>query len=421
MILLSFPLDVNHPMLLAHKHATDQDRREARRISSLKYDHSDRGRKVRRKHICSKRKIAKQHISRLALPDILEDWACAALRQTYEVYKAALHLDGNFQETEFSHWISSPPFDASAIALANEPEDSDYQDWLACLVDGCLLRREQAFEASLKDHLEHMSKKQMVDHLRTHVKTLLTQDWVDMRGKEGLYKPGTREHTVYERHRDCELPRGQIRSFVNAMTAKHWQITLAGRIVAVVQEREERYLVLEALPGDQMMQDFQEMVWALGRLKDRSMQNMNTKSENSWIRPGRDGFDSGYVYVHITSKTKLTTHAWERDESWLVEPATIPVPMDPIAVGAAVFCVAHLLQIDNQLHDEPALFTKVRFRLLYSSSSHSTQQWVLKCRFLSRLHRPAGPAQARHPGMLVFLSRGGIPGGAPVSASQATR
>ncbi|KAJ7059370.1 hypothetical protein C8F01DRAFT_1085189 [Mycena amicta] len=431
------------------------------------------GRQVRRERVRGKRKIAKTHISRVALPDLVEDWACATLRQTYEVFKAALDLDGEFDESEFAHWISSPPFDASAIALADEPDDAHYLDWLACLVDGCLLRRERVFEAALKEELGSLGKKQTRDRLRTDVKSLLTQDWEAMRRKETLYRPGTREHTVYERHviflarriyrmyylrfrdttihqndqllflpdthpptamsttrhpifftrffrspptrddalkmqdlkRDCELPRGQIRSFVNVLTGKHWQITLAGRIVAVVQEPEARYLVLEALPGDPMLQDFQEMVWALGRLKDRAMQTTITKGVDSWTRPGRNGFDSGYVYVHITSKTQLTTHAVEREEPWIVEPVAPlrQAPVDPLAVGAAVFCVAHLLQIDNQLHDEPPMFSK---------------QWVVKCRFLSRLHRPSGSAQARHPAMLVFFSRGGVPGGPPVSSSE---
>ncbi|KAJ7056326.1 hypothetical protein C8F01DRAFT_1233916 [Mycena amicta] len=214
--------------------------------------------------------------------------------------------------------------------------------------------------------------------------------------------PPTRDDAVrmQELRNDSELPSGEIRSFVNSLTAKHWQIMLAGRIVAVIQEREERYLVLEALPGEQMLEDFKEMVWALGRVKDRAMQNTHTKKVSSWTQPGRNGLESGYIYVHITSRTRLTTHAWERDESWVVAPERVPV--DPLAVGAAVLCVAHLLQIDNLLHDEPAV---------------SSKQWILKCRFLSRIHLPSGEAQARNPGMLVFLSRGGAPGGAAISAS----
>ncbi|KAJ7053401.1 hypothetical protein C8F01DRAFT_1256371 [Mycena amicta] len=415
------------------------------------------GRQVRRERVRSKRKVAKNHISRVALPDLLEDWACASLRQTYEVFKAARDLDGDFDETEFAHWISPPPFDAPAIALANEPDDADYQDWLACLVDGCLLRRERAFEAGLKEDLAHIGKKKMGDRLRTDIKSLLAHDWVALRTKEALYQPGTPPHTmlncsdycsdsrttrIHHHHQialapdthppcrrphatpaffsrffsspptnddiwrfqdlqhDSELPDGQIRSFVNAHTAKHWQITFAGRIVADVQEPDARYLILEALSGEQMLEDFKEMVWALGRLKDRALRKTLAKSVDDWTRPGRNGMDSGYIYVHITSKTVLTTHAWERDEPWVAEPERLPV--NPLAVGAAVFCVAHLLQIDNQLHDEPPLFAK----------------WIVKCRFLSRLHLPSAGAQGRNPGMLVFLSRGGVPGGLPVSASE---
>ncbi|KAJ7064191.1 hypothetical protein C8F01DRAFT_1250444 [Mycena amicta] len=447
-----------------------------RRPVALKYDHSERGRQVRRERVRSRRKIAKVHIPRLVLPDLVEEWACADLRQTRKVFIAAHRLADEFEEIEFTHWISPPPFDAAAISLADEPPEGNYNDWLASLVDGCLLRREEAFEAGLKEQLELIGQKKMWDRLRTEVKRLLTQDWAVLRGQEALYEQGTRERAIYERHliflarrmyrmyylrfpappvvfaldittikffffptpislhpsmsttpryptfftrfftspptrddplkrqelkRDSELPRGEIRSFVNAVTDKHWQITLIGRIVAVVQEQEERYLVLEALPGEEMLQDFQEMVWALERLKDRTAQSSHTKCANSWTQPGLDGFDSGFIYVHITSRTQLTTHACERGEPWIVEPPFTPV--DPLAVGAAVYCVAYLLQIDNMVHDEPLI---------------SSKQWIVKCRFLSRLHLPSAGARAQNPAMLVFLSRGGVPG-RPLAASQA--
>ncbi|KAJ7064183.1 hypothetical protein C8F01DRAFT_1081542 [Mycena amicta] len=442
------------------KHGTDEERHEAHRRSSLKYDHSERGRQVRRERVRSRRKIAKVHIPRLVLPDLVEEWACADLRQTRKVFIAAHRLADEFEEIEFTHWISPPPFDAAAISLADEPPEGNYNDWLASLVDGCLLRREEAFEAGLKEQLELIGQKKMWDRLRTEVKRLLTQDWAVLRGQEALYEQGcttyglcnpkpappvvfaldittikffffptpislhpsmsttpryptfftrfftsppTRDDPLkrQELKRDSELPRGEIRSFVNAVTDKHWQITLIGRIVAVVQEQEERYLVLEALPGEEMLQDFQEMVWALERLKDRTAQSSHTKCANSWTQPGLDGFDSGFIYVHITSRTQLTTHACERGEPWIVEPPFTPV--DPLAVGAAVYCVAYLLQIDNMVHDEPLI---------------SSKQWIVKCRFLSRLHLPSAGARAQNPAMLVFLSRGGVPG-RPLAASQA--
>ncbi|KAJ7054998.1 hypothetical protein C8F01DRAFT_1259033 [Mycena amicta] len=398
-------------------------------LSDLKYDHSERGRQVRREQVRSRRKIAKVHIPRLVLPDLVEEWACADLRQTRKVFIAAHRLADDFEEIEFAHWISPPPFDAAAISLADEPPEGNYNDWLASLVDGCLLRREEAFEAGLKEQLELIGQKKMWDRLRTEpappavfaldittIKFFFFPTPISLHPSMSttpryptfftrfFTSPPTRDDPLkrQELKRDSELPRGEIRSFVtHAVTDKHWQITLIGRIVAVVQEQEERYLVLEALPGEEMLQDFQEMVWALERLKDRTAQSSHTKCANSWTRPGLDGFDSGFIYVHITSRTQLTTHACERGEPWIVEPPFTPV--DPLAVGAAVYCVAYLLQIDNMVHDEPLI---------------SSKQWIVKCRFLSRLHLPSAGARAQNPAMLVFLSRGGVPG-RPLAASQA--
>ncbi|KAJ7051257.1 hypothetical protein C8F01DRAFT_1263282 [Mycena amicta] len=184
------------------KHHTEEERQAARRATRLRYDHSQRGRAVRRQRVRSTRRIAKTHISRLRLPDLVEDWACADLRNNYEVFEAAHTAADDFDESEFTHWLERPPFNASAIALAEDPADYDqFSNWyVSCAVDGCLLRREQEREALLKEDLANIGRKKMVDQLRDQVRALLAREWVDICAIESVYAPGTREHTMYERH-----------------------------------------------------------------------------------------------------------------------------------------------------------------------------------------------------------------------------
>ncbi|KAJ7058851.1 hypothetical protein C8F01DRAFT_1085345 [Mycena amicta] len=421
---------------------------------------------IRRERIRSKRCIAKTHISRIRLPDLVEDWACADLRTSYEIFTAAHTAADDFDESEFSHWLHYLPFDLAAIAIAEDPSEYDeYSNWyVSCAVDGCLLRREQQREAQHKEELGRIGKKKTVDHLCEEVKSLLARDWAEMQALSSLYKPGTREHTIIKSllssasmpirrpgfitrffsappsrdeqlrlqhlRDDPELPYGKISSLVDALNQKHWQITLAGRIVSVVDDANERYLVLEALPGNHMLEDFKELVWALGRVQERTSVVSTLPSHNSYPhgqaecqgcqRLGTSGNQRVGQRLHICSpheynahgEFQLTlayasdspqkTHAWERDESWVTVPTLIQPALsdtriiDPIETGAAVFCVANLLRIDNILNETPPVM-----------SSH----WVIKARFVARLHLPTPGAEGQNPEMAVFLSRGSGPVG----------
>ncbi|KAJ7059304.1 hypothetical protein C8F01DRAFT_1085129 [Mycena amicta] len=376
-------------MVPPHRH-TKADKPAGRRASSLKYDHSEHGRTVRRERVRTKRRIAKTHISRIRLPDLVEDWACADLRTNYAVFEAAHTPAADFDESEFTHWLQHPPFNLAAIALTEDPSDyDDHSNWyVSCAVDGCLLRREQQREAQLKEKLGRIGKKEIVDNLRKEVRALLEGDWAEMQGMGSIYQPGTREHTLFfstpptsdDRIRlqdlwhDPELPHGRMRSVVDALNEKHWQITLAGRIVSVVEALDERYLVIEALPGNQMLEDFKELVWALGRLQERT--TVNVKVTNSWTRLGTNGWASGLIYVHLTSTTRLKTHAWERDESWVVAPTLIEPALsntriiDPIESGAS-----RLLCRQPPAHRQHTPRKSAGDIL-------SRQQWVIKSSFL---------------------------------------
>ncbi|KAJ7060047.1 hypothetical protein C8F01DRAFT_1254162 [Mycena amicta] len=190
-------------MVRASTRPTVQLQNTARRTSSLKYDHSDHGRVVRRERVRSKRRISKKHLSRIRLPDLVEDWACGPLRTNYEVFEAAHTGADGFVEAEFSHWLQQPPFDLTKVASAEDPTDYDeFSNWyVSCAVDGCLLRREEEREARLKQDLAPLSKKKMEDELRLEVRRLLQEDWVDIQAVKDTYISGTREHTIYERHR----------------------------------------------------------------------------------------------------------------------------------------------------------------------------------------------------------------------------
>ncbi|KAJ7059331.1 hypothetical protein C8F01DRAFT_1085155 [Mycena amicta] len=395
-------------MVSPHKHHTDKEPRARRRDASRKYDHSEHGHSVRRERVCNRRRIAKKHISRVRLPDLVEDWACGELRKNYEVFEAARTAADGFDEADYIGWLQPPPFDLTAIALTDNRVDHDqFTNWyVSCAIDGCLLRREEQLEASLKDELGRIGKKKMVDRLREEVRALLTHDWVDMLGMGSLYTPGTREHTIFftapptrddplrlqDLQRDPQLPYGRVRSIVDSLNDKHWEIRLLGRVVSVVENADERYLMLEALPGNQaLLDDFKELVWALGRLQERTSENV--KAADSWSRSGRDGLDGGQIYVHITSTTRMITHAWERDEPWLDTPTLLEPALsntksiDPIEIGSAVFCVANLLRIDTVRNEQPQVLA-------------SPGRWE------------------KNSEMVVFLRRGSAPGGPRIGASE---
>ncbi|KAJ7055434.1 hypothetical protein C8F01DRAFT_1258609 [Mycena amicta] len=441
---------------LSKQHTSPQ---RGRRSSNLKYDHSPHGRIVRAERVRSRRRIAKHHISRVRLPHLVEDWAAAELRREYNVFEDALQDD--FDETEGIHWLQPPPFDMAAIALAEDAADyDDYSNYyVSCAIDGCLLRRERNREECLKQALRPLGKKAKLDQLRVEVRGLIERDWEDALGMNSLYTPDelplssrymagiplvsmskilraspSSNDLSFDLHlhpsamspprpafltrffstpptaddairrqvlqRDPQLPHGTIHSFVDALNEKHWQILLLARIVAIVDQDNERYLILDALASEPLQDDFRELVSALERFQQRTCGA--AKAVESWTRPASDVAENGFIYVHITSTTRLATYAWDRDELWLAKPTLIEPALsqhkviEPIEDGAAVFCVANLLRIDNLRHDDPVVLSS---------------QYVIKSRFVARLHLPTAGATLQDPEMIVFLSRGGVPGG----------
>nr|GAT52763.1 predicted protein [Mycena chlorophos] len=174
---------------------------DSQRRSKLRYEHSERGKKVRAegRRTRGKRKRAKIRLPRLALPDIVEDWACAELRTGREVFHDAQTEE--FQDDNFAHWLSLP-FDANVILSADEPAPThcDYTWELSCAVDGRLIYHEQQFESELRRQWAELGRRGGIDWLRLEVQRLLAEDWVTIRTHEGSYVAGTREHTIWERH-----------------------------------------------------------------------------------------------------------------------------------------------------------------------------------------------------------------------------
>ncbi|KAJ7051256.1 hypothetical protein C8F01DRAFT_1260216 [Mycena amicta] len=212
--------------------------------------------------------------------------------------------------------------------------------------------------------------------------------------------PPTRDDAIrlQDLQRDPQLPYGRIRSIVDSLNERHCQIMLLGRVVGVVEQSDERYIILEGVPGA-LLDDFKELVWALERLQGRTSEHV--KSADSWTRSPGDGWHSGLIY---------TTHAWEREEPWLITPTLLEPAMsdtkviDPIEFGAVVFCVANLLRIDRTVRGE--------------TPKVLAAQWVVKCRFLSRLHSPMEGAEGQNTDMAFFLNRGALPGGRRLDASE---
>ncbi|KAJ7067283.1 hypothetical protein C8F01DRAFT_1342057 [Mycena amicta] len=292
-----------------------------------------------------------KHISRLVLPDLVEDWACAELRQDYEIFGEALQTD--FDETESIHWLKPPPFNTEAIALAEDRADyDDYSNYyVSCLVDGCLLRREQRREEAFKQELARVGKKQMVNGCRVELQGLLAGEWADMQGLKGLYQPGTREHTIYERHviflgrRMCErmrptynqsapschqsdltlaftraganpslpadpsLPAGALQYVQNVERTEPFRASLLGRVVGVVQRPREKwqYLILEGVDHAPLQRDFTAFIRALEVVPAR-YHGLYSKRVNYWCHRGHDD-NHGLVYVHLTSNTKLASNS----------------------------------------------------------------------------------------------------------------
>ncbi|KAJ7058610.1 hypothetical protein C8F01DRAFT_1255757 [Mycena amicta] len=201
---------------------------------------------------------------------------------------------------------------------------------------------------------------------------------------------------------DPQLPHGKVASFVDVLNDKHWEVTLLGRVVSIVDQLDKRYLILEALPSRELLNDFKELVWALGRLQERTC-GQNAKSIDSWTRPGRDDLHSGHIYVHLTSPTRMATHAWQRDELWLTEPTLIEPALSTV-----------------QTVDPSSLALSSSAWLTYSASTtqQEEQQYVLKCRFLARLHLPTVGATLQHPEMAVFFGRGWTGGRGCYNASE---
>ncbi|KAJ7066092.1 hypothetical protein C8F01DRAFT_1248140 [Mycena amicta] len=416
-----------------HKYTTDQERLDARRLSKLKYDQSSHGRVIRGARVRIKRKIAKKHISRLVLPDLVEDWACADLRRDYEIFSEALQAD--FDETESIHWLHPPPFNTEAIALAEDRADyDDYSNYyVSCLVDGCLLRREQRREEAFKQELAGVGKKEMVNRCRVELQGLLAGEWADMQGQKSLYQPGTREHTIYERHViflarniyrmlhqslivlcrfslpssrhqsdltlastrpganhslpvDPSLPAGALQFVQNAERTEPFCVSIVGRVVGMVQRpREKRkYLILEAPYHAPLQQDFKSFIRAL-EVIPAWYAGLFSKRVNNWCQQGRDDVPG------------LTKHAWDID--W-IEPSPPTAEITVLQTGGLVFCVGHLLRIQRPefVNDEHVV---------------SDLHYIIKGTSVTHIHWPTAYEFEEDPEVARFLSTGLLPGAVP--------
>ncbi|KAJ7058292.1 hypothetical protein C8F01DRAFT_1086043 [Mycena amicta] len=408
----------------------------------LRYDHSERGCTVRRERVRGKRKIAKRHISRLTLPDAVENWACAELRQDYEVFTATLYLQDDFDETEFVHWLHPPPFDASTVP--EDPDEDDYSNyWASCTVDGCLLRREQRGETQLKEQLSTLSKRKRDDHLRVEVKGLLEREWLAMRQTSTLYQPECFIYDFFNTNVLCarssspspsavlasyqrmdgndptfltrffnapptdypmlrqlalspdpELPVGDAHSILNSRHDEHLHASLLGRIKGLVKHGNQKYLVVILVAQNALQQDFEEFIRALCAI-ERKYQIGFSKRTESYVSADSSFESPGLVYVHLTAVTIMTLHACSLGEDWL-EPLGSSV--DVLAVGAVVFCVGYLLQIQS-----------LELEMRNAVQIHDTH-WIFRSSFIARFHLRSEEHHQSSPDVNIFLTSGVLPG-----------
>ncbi|KAJ7054005.1 hypothetical protein C8F01DRAFT_1260223 [Mycena amicta] len=180
------------------KHITPEEKSQAQHLYRLAYEQTSRGRNVRAegRRMRGKRKVAKRHIPRLSIPDLVEDWGCADLRTDKPAFRFAQEDD--FDLSTLQPWLASPPFNQSAIARLQEPPSYAYTYTLTCALDGYLLRQERIQEETERAH-QVSGKKKALDQWRKDVQNLLVEDWVRLWGFREMYKPGTREHQVWER------------------------------------------------------------------------------------------------------------------------------------------------------------------------------------------------------------------------------
>ncbi|KAJ7072438.1 hypothetical protein C8F01DRAFT_1076452 [Mycena amicta] len=413
--------------------------------SATRLTHINSGRTVRRERVRGKRKIAKKHISRLTLPDAVEDWACAELRQEYEVFTAALYLQDEFDEKEFLHWLHPPPFDAQAVTLVEDPTEYDDHSnyWATCAVDGCLLRRERQAETQLKEQLSTLSKRKRDDYLRVEVKGLLERDWPAMRQKSSLYEPEcfiydffktnvsiTRSlqlewtrllshgqpHLSYSllqratdglpmlRQKalspDPELPVGDAHSILNSRRDEHLRASLLRRIEGVVKHNNQKYLVIVPIEQSALEQDFEQFIGTL-RAIERKYEIGLSKRTESYVSADSSYESPGLVYVHLTAATitmpanKQTLHACSLGEDWL---QPLGSNTEVLAVGAVVFCVGYLLRI-----------RRLELEMRNQAQIHDTH-WVFRASFIARFHLRSEEHHRSSPDVDFFLMSGVLPG-----------
>ncbi|KAJ7073655.1 hypothetical protein C8F01DRAFT_1271360 [Mycena amicta] len=375
--------------------------RATRQEANIKYESSVAGRAVRSeaRRCRHKRKVAKNHLSRVTLPDLVEDWAAASLRDGQWVFKAA--QDDEFEDDNHSHWLQPPPFDQSALTAADEPDEHDieFTCQLCCLIDGRLLNHECHFEKALQEEFTRLGRKKAHDRMRVEVQRLRRDDWPAMKALLVTLPLGTRECLVFEHHLiflvqrisriapltnelilplktltpDTDLPEGELRSFVDLDKKQHAKVCFAGRVAAHVktQTDEVQFVVLHAIPDPHLEEDFQAMVEYL-LPPQRVFGSRNAKHVSFWAIEARL-HEPATIYVHLTPGTHITTHAWDRGDDWLRPPKQEPI--EPIELDADVLCIMNLLRVSSVLNPDQ----EVQVQDVRLSSNFYHQRAILHC------------------------------------------
>ncbi|KAJ7064502.1 hypothetical protein C8F01DRAFT_1249530 [Mycena amicta] len=424
------------------KHKTLEEKLNAAHTHRLAYEQTPKGQIVRAegRRMRGKRKVAKRHISRLSIPDLVEDWGCADLRTDKPAFRFAQEDD--FDLSTLEPWLASPPFNQSAIARLQEPASYAYTYTLTCAIDGYLLRQERTREESERAH-QASGKKKALDRWRKDVQDLLAEDWVRLWGFREMYKPGTREHQVWERQTsnerhtpslpfskvtpmdsaasapvfqtrffnapaanypmlsrqtvlpEPELPCGdETHCILNASRDAHFRASLLGRIAGVVTRAQEKYIILAPVNHAGLDSDFKVFIDALRAVEDK-YQLGHIKRTDSWVSPGIYE-PSGLVYIHLTGQTSITTHACTTiHEDWIEMPGGDLRALD---VGAVVFCVGYLLRI------------KTTLRAIGEDSGVLGLHYIIKASFISRIHAPTEELTHSSLDMVEFLATGSLPG-----------
>jgi hypothetical protein len=148
-----------------------------------------------------RRKVSKKHISRISLPNIVEEWAIVHLHDREPSFKAALEND-EFDHTWMGPWLAPPPYPAAAVQAHDQlvPGHAMFTNLLTGALDGHLLWLELSAEAKMKMDFERVGKKPMTNVWRRELKDLLRREWPALDAFDVVFEQNSRERAVWQRH-----------------------------------------------------------------------------------------------------------------------------------------------------------------------------------------------------------------------------